>query len=123
MAQENVLMTKVYQDFNNRKIREVLSTMQPDVQWPNGWEGGYVYGHDEVAKYWTRQWNEIDPRVEPLQFTLLDNGQLEVEVHQVVRDLKGAVLSDGMVKHIYTFTNGLIAKMEIRPAGNPTAPL
>jgi hypothetical protein len=33
--------------------------MDADVHWPNGWEGGYVEGHDEVRDYLTRQWKEL----------------------------------------------------------------
>jgi SnoaL-like protein len=111
-AQKDLLM-KVYQDFNRRNIPAVLSAMQPDVEWPNGWEGGYVYGHDELAQYWARQWKELDPKVEPINYTMLDDGRLELKVHQVVMDLKGAVLFDGLVTHVYTFKNGLVKRMEI----------
>jgi hypothetical protein len=55
------IITKAYSAFNQRDIDTVLSTFHPDVQWPNGWEGGYVNGHEEVRAYWTRQWQEIDP--------------------------------------------------------------
>lgn len=40
-----------------------------------------------------------------------------VAVRQVVKDLGGQVLSDGLVRHIYTFDGGLIAAMEIRKDG------
>jgi hypothetical protein len=39
--------------------------------------------------------------------------KIEVTVHQVVKDKKGLLLFDGMVKHIYSFENGLIKGMEI----------
>jgi hypothetical protein len=37
-----------------------------------------------------------------------------VSVHQVVRDLDGRVVSDGMVAHVYRIEDGLIRSMEIR---------
>jgi len=87
--------------------------MQPLVHWPNGWEGGYVEGHDAVRDYWTRQWKEIDPTVTPVFFTPLEDGRTQVEVQQTVKNLDGAVLFNGLVKHIYTFEGGLIKSMEI----------
>ena len=66
------------------------------LHWPNGWEGGYVNGHDEVRNYWTRQWKELNPKVEPVKFSEKPGGQLEVEVHQLVKDLQGNILFDGM---------------------------
>jgi hypothetical protein len=36
-----------------------------------------------------------------------------VEVHQVVKDMGGAVLNERTVHHLYTLSGGLIARMEI----------
>lgn len=109
---ENIIRN-AYDAFNNRNIDGVLLVMQPDVQWPNGWEGGYMQGHNAVRDYWTRQWKEINPRVTPVSFKETSDSRTEVTVHQVVKEMQGTVLLDGMVKHIYTIKNGLIAKMEI----------
>ena len=38
-----------------------------------------------------------------------------VHVHQIVRDLHGHVVSDGMVAHVYRIEDGMIRSMEIRP--------
>ncbi len=107
------IIRKAYTAFNARDIDAVLTIMDPEVNWPNGWEGGYVKGHDEVRDYWTRQWKELDPNVEPVAFKEKQNGQIEVEVHQIAKDLKGNILFDGIVRHIYTIGNGLIKNMEI----------
>ncbi len=107
------LINQAYKAFNARDIETVLSLMNTDIHWPNGWEGGYVEGHKEVRNYWTRQWKEIDPNVKPVSFKENKNGQIEVEVHQIAKDLQGKVLFDGMVKHIYTVENGKIKSMEI----------
>ena len=107
------LIRRAYSAFNERDIDKALSTMQPNVQWSKAWEGGYINGHDEIKQYWTRQWKEINPNVEPAGFTERQNGSLEVEVHQKVKDLPGNVIFDGIVKHIYTFENGLIKTMDI----------
>ena len=107
------IIKKAYNAFNQRNIDEALSTMQPTVQWSKAWEGGYISGHDEIKKYWTRQWKEINPTVEPIGFNERQNGSLEVEVHQNVKELNGTLLFDGTVKHIYTFQEGLIKTMDI----------
>ena len=86
---------------------------QKDVQWPKAWEGGYIIGHEEVKNYWTRQWAEINPTVIPTSFFERENGILEVSVHQNVKDLKGNLIFDGTVLHIYNFLDGLIEKMDI----------
>jgi len=107
------LIQKAYAAFNGRDIDKVLSTFHPAVQWSKAWEGGYIIGHDEIRQYWTRQWKELNPIVEPTGFTERPNGSLEVAVHQKVKDLQGGLLFDGTVKHIYTFQDGLIKSMDI----------
>lgn len=88
--------------------------MAPDVVWPNGWEGGVVRGREEVRAYWTRQWAEIDPMVEPVDFRQEQNGRVAVTVRQVVRDLAGTVIAQGHVVHVYRCADGLVHDMEIR---------
>lgn len=107
------LIKKAYAAFNARDIDTVLSMLHTDVRWSNGWEGGYVNGHDEVRNYWTRQWEVLDPTVEPVGFKERPDGQIEVEVHQIAKDLEGNLLFEGKVKHIYAIENGLIKNMEI----------
>ncbi|TLV01458.1 nuclear transport factor 2 family protein [Dyadobacter luticola] len=109
----HTLLRQLYQDFNDRQIDAILAHLHKDVTWPNGWEGGYVSGHDEVRAYWLRQWHEIDPTVEPVSFETGPDGRITIEVHQVVKEHDGHILSDSRLRHIYTFENGKVRKMEI----------
>lgn len=106
------LLYRTYDAFNARNIDAVLATMTPDVDWPNGWLGGRLRGHEAVRDYWTRQWKEIDPIMRPEGFLVLPDGRLRLDVRQTVHDLKGSLLSEGLVAHVYTFRDGLIAKMD-----------
>jgi hypothetical protein len=107
------LIEEAYSAFNARDIDSALQHMHEDVQWPNGWEGGYIIGRHGVRNYWTRQWKEINPKVIPVSFNEKQNGEIEVTVHQTVKDQHDSLLFDGMVKHIYTFANGKIKSLEI----------
>ena len=113
MNPERQLLTKIYRAFNARQLETVLAALDPAVDWPNGMEGGRVYGHGGVRDYWTRQWGLIDPHVEPLGFTEDECGRTVVEVHQTVRDLTGNVLLDIIVHHAYRFRDGLVERMDI----------
>ncbi len=62
------LLRKAYAAFNARDIDAALATMAPDVAWPKAFKGGFARGHQEVRVYWTEQWSEIDPRVQPTSF-------------------------------------------------------
>jgi ketosteroid isomerase-like protein len=107
------LLRGAYAAFNARDIERALALMHPDVDWPNGMEGGRVHGHDEVRAYWTRQFGLIDSRVTPERFDAQPDGSVAVEVHQIVRDRDGAELSDTHVRHVYSFREGLVERMEI----------
>ncbi len=107
------LIQKAYTAFNARDIDTALSTFHPDVQWPKAFEGGYVQGHEEIRSYWTRQWLEINPKVEPITINEREDGKFEVEVEQIVKDLEGILLFDGVVMHVYTMEDGLLRKMDI----------
>ncbi|HEX6460515.1 MAG TPA: nuclear transport factor 2 family protein [Thermoleophilaceae bacterium] len=109
------LLKAAYAAFNARDIERALTLMHADVDWPNGMEGGRVRGLDGVREYWTRQFGMIDSHVEPERFELLDDGRVAVRVHQVVRSLDGAVVSDGHVTHVYRFRDGLVGGMDIEP--------
>jgi nuclear transport factor 2 (NTF2) superfamily protein len=104
----------LYEAFNAREIDRALAAMQPDVDWPNGWEGGRVHGREAVRDYWTRQWRVLDPVVTPVGFQADEAGRIAVDVHAVVRDREGKVLADESIQHVYTIESGLIRSMEIR---------
>jgi len=89
--------------------------MPPDVTWSKAFKGGFVHGPEEIRAYWTEQWNEINPHVEPVYFHPEATGLVLVEVHQVVRDLVGAVLADEHVGHRFTIEHGLIQAMAVCP--------
>jgi hypothetical protein len=116
---DNELIRSLYDAFNTRDIDAVLAAMTDDVDWPNAWEGGRLHGPDAVRDYWTRQWAAIDPRVDPMVITPRADGRIEVEVHQVVRDLGGDVIDDGVVVHVYELRSGRVAWMDVEKAEGP----
>src|SRR6476646_1828515 len=89
------LLRAAYAAFNARDIDAALALMTPDVAWPKAFKGGFVRGTEEVRAYWTEQWSEINPHVEPGAFYPEDAGRILVDVHQVV-------LADEHVGHRFT---------------------
>jgi hypothetical protein len=112
-APETEVLKAAYMAFNARDIDAALATMAADVSWPKAFKGGFAHGHEAVRAYWTEQWSEIDPHVEPVSFHREDDGRVLVEVHQVVRDLAGTVLADVHVGHRFTLANGVLQAMEV----------
>lgn len=115
MSKEEGLIRTLYAAFNARDFETLLSSLHPEVDWPNGMEGGRVHRREGVREYWTRQWSMVNSTVEPLSVRVDEDGRIAVEVHQMVRDLAGAVLLDQKVRHVYELEDGLIKRMEINP--------
>jgi hypothetical protein len=115
------LLILTYRAFNARDVEAVLAMMHPNVDWPNGMEGGRVHGHSEVRNYWRRQWGMVDPHVEPIGFEEDEAGRTVVDVHQVVRDLSGNILMDRTVQHVYSIRGDLIERMDIREPGESSS--
>src|SRR5882672_6030705 len=63
VSEHEELLRRAYEAFNARDVDAVLALMHPDVDWPNGMEGGRVLGRAAVREYWTRQFEVIDSRV------------------------------------------------------------
>jgi len=113
MANTRALIAQAYSAFNQRDIDGALAVMSDNVSWPKASEGGRVVGKEQIRAYWTRQWQEFDPHVEPMEVIDRDGGKTEVKVHQLVKSLGGDVLSDSEVWHVFTIANGLIERMDI----------
>ena len=113
MVDSRTVIEQAYSAFNRRDVDGAFVLMTEDVSWPRASEGGTVIGKDEIRAYWTRQWADFDPQVEPLDITVEDEGKLRVRVHQLVRSRMGDVLSDSEVIHVFTVRGGLIAAMHM----------
>ena len=121
MVETKTIIEQAYSAFNKRDIDGALALMTQDVSWPKASEGGKVVGKKEIRAYWTRQWGEFDPHVEPLAITEEDGSKIRVRVHQLVKSLQGDVLSDSEVLHLFTVKSGLIAAMDLGDKANSIA--
>jgi len=113
MKDASTLVAQAYAAFNARDIDSALATMTEGVSWPKASEGGRAVGKQEIRDYWVRQWSQFDPRVRPLEVTAEAGGRMRVRVHQLIRSLGGATLSDSEVVHVFTLHDGLISAMHL----------
>lgn len=107
-------LRSLYAAFNARDIDTVLAAMSPDVDWPDGWRGGRVSGHDGVRRYWESQWTQIRPHLRPTAVEERADGTVAALVHQVVRDPGGQILDVADVRHVYSFDDeDLVRRMDV----------
>lgn len=121
MSQTQDLIHEMYAAFNARDIDGALARMSFGVDWPKASEGGRVIGKEAIREYWTRQWAEFDPHVEPVAVAEGGDGEVAVRVHQVVKTLAGEVISDSVVVHVYSIANGMIERMDVQAGEGETA--
>jgi hypothetical protein len=121
MADTKTIIEQANSAFNKRDIDGALALMTKDVSWPKASEGGKVVGKVDIRDYWTGQWGEFDPHVEPLAMTEEEGSKTRVRVHQLVKSLQVDVLSDSEVLHVFTVKSGLISAMDLGDEANPTA--
>lgn len=114
MKDVQTLIAEAYSAFNERDIDAALALMSGSISWPKASEGGRAVGKEEIRAYWTRQWEEFDPHVKPLEVMDRGAGKVDVRVHQLVKSRDGAVLSDSEVRHTFTLANGLIERMDLQ---------
>ena len=114
MANTQTLIAQAYSAFNQRNVDGALALMSENVSCPKASEGGRVVGKEEIRAYWTRQWQEFDPHVEPIEVIDREGGKTDVKVRQFVKSLGGDVLSDSEVWHVYSIANGLIERMDLK---------
>ncbi len=115
MSENEQLIKRLYDRFNERDIDGVLSNLAENVAWANGMENTHVHGTAAVREYWTNQWAVIDPHVDPLKVCTVEDGSIVVEVHQVVHDLEGKLLLDEIVGHVFQIENGKVKRFDIKP--------
>jgi ketosteroid isomerase-like protein len=117
MPDAESILRSAYAAFNARDIEAAIELMDPEVDWPNAWEGGRVVGRAAVRDYWDRQFAAISSTVEPERFTEEPDGSITVDVHAVVRDAStGALISDSHVRHRYRLEGGLVVRMDVLEA-------
>lgn len=103
----------LYQSFNDRDLDAVIAAMAPDVDWPNGWEGGRLSGRDSVREYWERQWREIRPTTTVRNIGERPDGTVAARVRLVVRDPAGNVLARSDLTHVYEFIGRHVRRMTV----------
>jgi limonene-1,2-epoxide hydrolase len=110
-AERTAMLEHLYRAFNERDLDAALEHLAPGVDWPNTIAGHRLHGRDEVRAYWQKQWQEIDPRVEPVRIEIAADGTARVLVDQLVRALDGEVLQNRRIEQVFAFDGPFISRM------------
>jgi limonene-1,2-epoxide hydrolase len=109
--ERRAVIEDLYRAFNARDIDAVLERLAPGVDWPDIVGSGRLHGRDAVRATWQKQWQEIDPKIEPMRINFSDDGTAHVLVDQLVRALDGEILQNRKVEHVFEFDDAFISRM------------
>jgi NAD(P)-dependent dehydrogenase (short-subunit alcohol dehydrogenase family)/ketosteroid isomerase-like protein len=107
------LVRRAYSAFNAKDVESGVALMDPEVDWPNVAEGGFVHGRDGVRRHWREQFRQVDPRIEVAGVAQKGDGRVEAHVRQIVRGLDGGKLADDHAVHVFTIAGERIKRMEV----------
>ncbi|MBI1685398.1 nuclear transport factor 2 family protein [Caulobacter hibisci] len=107
------LLTRLYAAFNRGDFEAFVAELDPAVDWPDQFVGGRVVGLEAMRDFWTRRDAIVQVETAPMEFIPLDDGRVAVSTNQTVRNLQGRLWSDICVRHIYTFHEGRVARMDV----------
>ena len=65
VSRAEATLRSAYRAFNARDVDVAVELMQPDVDWPDAFEGGRVIAREAVRSYWRRQFAAISSNVDP----------------------------------------------------------
>jgi ketosteroid isomerase-like protein len=103
-----------YKSYNERDIDALLELMCEDVDWSNALTGDRIKGHAEMRKVWLLQWTSLNPQTEPLDIYEDAEGRTVVLVREILREVGGRLLMDQEMEQVFTFRDGLVARMDFR---------
>jgi len=110
---ERAQLKKVYAAFNTRDLGALAPMLHPDVEWPNGLEGGTVRGRQAVLDYFARQFETMNPDARLIGVRFEPPARLVADLQYAVKDLRGQVWSDTRATLAYDFRDGLLAGMVV----------
>jgi len=118
---EHDVIYAAYKSYNERDIDGLLKLMCEDVDWSNALTGDRIKGHAEMRKVWLLQWTSLNPQTEPIDIYEDAEGRTVVLVREILREVSGRLLMDQEMEQVFTFRDGLVARMDFRHVAPKTA--
>ncbi|MDG2528696.1 nuclear transport factor 2 family protein [Caulobacter endophyticus] len=113
MTPRIALLTRLYEAYNKGDFDAFAAELDPAVDWPDQIGGGRILGVEAMRAFWTRRDGMVRVEAAPMDFTVLKDGRIAVATNQTVHNLEGRLWSDSRVRHIYTFQDGRVSRMDI----------
>jgi hypothetical protein len=107
------LIKKAYEAFNSQDIKSAITTFHENIEFQKEFNGNYLKNQNQIIEHWTNGWKEFSVKDKPINIIERTDNKFEVTVHQIVKDKQGKILSDGILKHIFTIQDNLLLRLDI----------
>ncbi|MGD1899805.1 MAG: nuclear transport factor 2 family protein [Phormidesmis sp.] len=104
---------QAYTAFNRQDIKALLAFISDGVSWPDDDDDHRLHGKDAVRAYWLKKWETTRPYDKPVAISALSEEVSVVRIEQLVYDLDGAVISEGIFEHTFEIKDRLIVRMDL----------
>ncbi|MBP8822631.1 MAG: nuclear transport factor 2 family protein [Flavobacteriales bacterium] len=113
MHPQERLIRDCYAAFNAGQYERIPAYFAQDVEWPNMLEGTTLRGPSAVVAYWI-QLREVHRHTYDVKhFQLKPSGTVVVSLLRTVHSTGGEMISQGLIRHVFEFRNGLVSKMHV----------
>ena len=111
------VLNRYYEALNRCDRRTILTLVDEQIAWPDAWDGRRVIGKKSLSAYLKRQFSAVRPIIIADAFDRLPDGRISVSTHQSIEDSHGDILMESDVRHVFTFHDGLIIRLEFVTVG------
>jgi len=118
---DHAVMLAAYKSYNERDLEGLLPLMCEDVNWANALTGDRIRGRAEMRRIWELQGISLNVQIEPIRIYDEADGNTVVLVREIMHEAGGRLLMDHETEHVYTWRDGLIARMDFRPVAPKAA--
>jgi ketosteroid isomerase-like protein len=109
------IVREAYTAFNNRDIEQAVTLMDPEVEWPDVVQGGFVRGREGVRRHWREVFAQAEPHIELADLERRPDRSIAAKVRQVVTGPDGQQISDEHLVHVFRIDDELITRMTVEP--------
>ena len=118
---DHAVMLAAYKSYNERDLDALLPLMCEDVNWANALTGDRIRGRAEMRRIWELQWTSLSVQTEPIRIYEEPDGKTVVLVREILHEAGGQLLMDQEMEHVFTWRDGLVARMDFRHIAPKTA--
>ncbi len=113
VGEPDTLLTNLFDAFNAQDVEAAGALLHPQADWPDLFGDERLQGREAVMSMWAYQFTKYDPKIAVVDMTALPDGRWRARLSYEIRNLNGRLFSEEPATHLFSFRDGLIARMDV----------